>query len=572
MQLELLRAGRRVFAPTLAQAAIASQKSECTQEVTRRNARLTAQSDVKRQRRTNLDDLRRMRNELRTRFDSMVTYINAKFSDAQRRFRDMADDTQLSNTIADILRALDDIGTDQLRTLETAAARAAQSMDATLKNLEADLDNTRTDADLKGDDGEPITPEMRALKAERDALKVEGMKTQIAARDEHVKRVGDFITSMRSLLSSLALRAGAARHGDLALRLYAVQQMLVEGRLELARAVRAARDEIVPQSVLDDLDAAAQLVGVEVDAFAEQMRKDAEDLSGLNLAALAGDRRLSIQNSGGVMTWRKLLADPRFAFLEHVGGAKDFLESPNHQKGAVSELMAMGGQGIYMIRLGEKTPKFALGALEVHERAVALAAKRRARELCVRELKVIREDIVKNGWDAALKRAKEKFPSITVQTTDFFADNVDLPDIYSHSDNDVLDFSSSPSAAFPDLPFMERIKRLNPADGVTEIIPERRNADILDRPDDEQWSYLLARVVDRRVAPRRMSEDALSEGGNRVTLGEVWRNRRLVASERVRGLIEPRLLLEGVKVSRYPFERESEKAREEEDRKKKTGT
>ncbi|MCC6572164.1 MAG: hypothetical protein IT462_00100 [Planctomycetes bacterium] len=564
---ELEKSLRRDFAATLAQAALASLKSECEQEKEKRQKKLSAQSQVKQQFKANFEDLRRLRQELRSRFDAMITQINARLGDNQRRAGDAADDNALNIAAADVLRALDDLSIEQLRSLESTANRATFDMERSLKDMEAGLETLKTDTEAKGDDGEPLTDEMRKLKVEKDELKIKGLKEQMVLRDQHIKAVTGFIADMRTLLSSLALRAAATRQGEMTLRKYALEQLVVEGRLELVRVVREGRDAIAPQQALDDLDGSIQLATVEVDAFNEQMRKDSGDLSHLALDKLAADRKMTVERSRANMTWRQVLADPRLAFLEHVSGAQNFLEGPASTKGAVSDILPMPGQGLYMIRLGAKQPKYPLGALETRERVVKLAAMRRSREICVRELNRIRDEIIKDGWDAALKRAKEKYPALTVQKTEFFSDNVDLPQVFSNSDHDVLDFSASPNASTPDMPFMNRIKSIDVKEGVSEIIPEKHNTDILDRPDDEKWAYMLAHVVDRRIVDRRISEETLNE--DKYSLGDIWRQRRLASSDVVRGLIEPKQLLGNVRVARYPFERESEKAKEEEEKKKK---
>ena len=122
---------------------------------------------------------------------------------------------------------------------------------------------------------------------------------------------------------------------------------------------------------------------------------------------------------------------------------------------------------------------------------------------------------------------------------------MDIPGVYSDSDNDVLKLTSSPSAVAPDQPFVSRIKDIDPAEGISEVISEKHSTDPLRRPENEQWAYLLARIVDRRVVERRLTDDNLKEKQYGSTPTEIWRSRRLATSETVLKLITPANVLEG---------------------------
>jgi hypothetical protein len=214
-----------------------------------------------------------------------------------------------------------------------------------------------------------------------------------------------------------------------------------------------------------------------------------------------------------------------------------------------SGILTMPGKGYLILRLREKTPKYPQGRQDAHERVVKLAAMQRARELTVDALEEVRRDMVKNSWAPALDRARKKFgEQLKTGTTEWFTDKMDLPGIYSESDSDLLSFSTSPSANAPDQPFMTRLREIPVRDGVSKLIPEKHTDDPRRRPDQDKWSYMIARLSERRPYTRRMEESSLKEQGYGYAPAEVWRSRHLAGSDIVRELVTPGELLKGQKI------------------------
>src|SRR5690606_24220043 len=106
-------------------------------------------------------------------------------------------------------------------------------------------------------------------------------------------------------------------------------------------------------------------------------------------------------------------------------------------------------------------------------------------------------------------------------------------------------------------------REVDPADGVTELISEKHNPDPLRPPEDEQFAYLLARVVERRVVARRLTVDSMKESQWGSAPAEVLRNRHLATSETVRKLIVPAETLAGHEIIQYkPEEPDDNKSAE----------
>jgi hypothetical protein len=135
---------------------------------------------------------------------------------------------------------------------------------------------------------------------------------------------------------------------------------------------------------------------------------------------------------------------------------------------------------------------------------------------------------------------------------------VDIPDVQSEGDSELLAFSSGPSTSDPDKPFMDRLKDIKPEDGVSEIVPEKFNKDPLKRPEDERWNYLLARVIDRRTVSRRLADSDIEDSSFGRGPADIATERRLASSALIMELITPKRLLEGVEIYRYPSAREQE--------------
>ncbi len=316
--------------------------------------------------------------------------------------------------------------------------------------------------------------------------------------------------SLRGLLS-----------GDIETRRFGFEElMLKEVPVALGRELRDARDRIVPQQGIDDLEAQAALLRADADAFRSRIRREAGDTRALafdqiieevNKEVVPGLKRSSPFGSVRLLAWRDVVTDNDLRFLEYVDGAKRFLEEPNFDEGSVSDVMGFPDRGLYLLRLIRKSPKYSKGESEVTERIRNLAAQTRARELCIQEIKLIRADMLKRGWDVALSDAKKRNPTIEVKKTEWLSANVDIEGVQSEGDSELLAFSSAPSTSDPDKPFIDRIKAIKPEEGVSEIIPEKFNKDVLRKPEEEQWNYLLARVVDRRNVSRRLSESDIED-------------------------------------------------------------
>jgi hypothetical protein len=220
--------------------------------------------------------------------------------------------------------------------------------------------------------------------------------------------------------------------------------------------------------------------------------------------------------------------------------------------------MGFAEKGLYLIRLLRKTPKYTKGQAEVQDRLIDLAARQRARELCIQQLEIIRADIIKRGWDAAIADAKKLWPALEVKKTDWFSAKVDIEGVQSEGDSDLLAFSSAPSISDPDKPFVDRIKDIKSEEGVSEIIPEKFNRDVLRKPEEETWNYLLARVIERRTVSRRLSESDVEDSSFGRGPADIAAERRLAASATVMELITPARLLADHEVFRYPSPKELE--------------
>ena len=328
--------------------------------------------------------------------------------------------------------------------------------------------------------------------------------------------------------------------------------LLVEIPARVAKLNSEQRDRIVPQDEIENWAGQADIVRADHDARQNSLSKDAADTRSLNLADMCKQLGLTITETAAKLTWEKLLGDERFRQLESVEGAKDFLESPVNYEGAVSGVMAMPGKGYLMLRLRTKTAKYPQGRGDAAERTLKLAELRRARELTIDAMEELRREIIKDGWDAAVGRARQKYGAhLEVGTTGFFTDKMDLPEISSEGDSDLLAFSASSSPANPESPFISRLRQMKPEEGVTELVPERRNTDALKRPDRDRWAYTVARISERKPVSRRMEKDALTEQMWGSSPAQLWRNRHLASSSTVRELIEPASLLKGSEIIRY---------------------
>lgn len=577
---------RKEKAPLFAQAAVAAFKAELDEEREKREKTLRAESSLNQQKQRNIEALRSQRQDLRSRFDAIANLVNTYFTGAALRMPVLPNagasddqkksfDIQLSNLIEDLARNLeDDIGREQLNSLVTTAQRSIQDLDRQLRDKEAGLEDKASQKELKGPDGEVMDDEQRRLELARIQLEIDGIKEQIALRDllldgkggrkeDSVRRFAD---QFRKLLVGYKLTLRAAAKGNDALRKFAVEELLVEVPAELSRALREAKDRIVSQAGIDDLESALQLLRADNEAFDARIRREAANTLSLNIEAKADSYKLKYARFGSarLLKWGDVLADDRLAFLENVDGAKRFLEEPGSNEGAFSEIMGLADKGLYMLRLRRKVPKFQQGHHDARQRVFTLAAATRARELCVAEMKALRADIIKRGFDTAVADFRKKWPQAEVKDTPFITNGMDIPGVNSEGDSELLAFSSTPSLMDPDKPYVDRVKEIKPEEGISEIIPEKFNRDIQRRPDEDQWAYLLARVTDRRAMPRRLSEKDVEDSGFGSGPANILRERRLASSQTVLDLINPKVVLEKHTIERFPTPKEIEDAKEAE--------
>jgi hypothetical protein len=592
VQGDIYTALRRDKAPLLAQALISTLKARLDDVREKNEKRLNATSALSEQRQRNVDTLRNQRNDLRVRFDSIVNVINGQFANVAARIPTptgaassdadkKAWDIKFANLIEDLVRFLDeDIAREQLSTLNSTAQRTMQDLDRTLRDKEARLEEQRSQKEIKGPDGEPLDEVQRKLEIDRLEMEIAGLKEQVALRDllfegkggKQEDSVRTFVDGFKKVLVGYKLSLRGLLLGDIDARRFAFDELLVEIPTALGNKLREARDRIVSQQSVDDLDAQAALMRADLDAFRSRIKREASDTRrDLSLEKVIGDANLDVTGEAGkglklpagfgsvrLLTWRDVVTDAELRWLEYVDGAKRFLEEPSYTEGSVSDVMGYPDRGLYLLRLIRKTPKYTKGEAEVTERLLTLAAQQRARQFCIQELKLIRADIIKRGWDAAVADAKKRWPMIEVLKTDWISAKVDIPDVQSESDSELLAFSSGPSTSDPDKPFMDRLKDIKPEDGVSEIVPEKFNKDPLKKPEEERWNYLLARVIDRRTVARRLSESDLEDSSFGRGPADIATERRLASSAIVMELITPKRLLEGVEIYRYPSTREQE--------------
>jgi hypothetical protein len=114
----------------------------------------------------------------------------------------------------------------------------------------------------------------------------------------------------------------------------------------------------------------------------------------------------------------------------------------------------------------------------------------------------------------------------------------------------------------PDKPFIDRVKEIKPEEGVSEIIPEKFNKDVLKKPEDETWNYMLARIADRRTVSRRLSDSDIEDSAYGRGPADIAAERRLAASSLIMDLITPTRLLADHKIFRYPSLKEMEDAKD----------
>jgi hypothetical protein len=576
---------------SLDQAQIAISRFISYLERTRRERerRLRAQIEVLRKERSIWEQQVQHYEGVRRRYDVVDSQMHAKMRDIGNRL-----DTQvlarepvpgeeeqteaarrhaLERLLQDIARELADFDRESLEALVAEASLIAQRLENTLNDVRARMAEFIASDDKRTDDNIPMTEDEVAARIKQFEYEVEAIERRIKVRDEKLPLVRESVERLRDLVAHYELLFRGINHEDRHLAVGVLQELLVELPVRLGYAARAERDSILPESEFDEFTSRRDMLTVEIDARNNRLTRETADTRGMELANQASQFGLLFETVPGEQTWESLIRNERYEWMENVSGAKEFLEGADNAAGATSSILPLPGRGFLVLRLLEKTPAHQLGRVEAHDRIVRLAAQKRARELAVKELRRIRQDIIDRGWDAAVADALAKHEGhARVETTPWFREGIDIPGLYSYNDTDVLDVSTAPSTMQPEQPFVSRIRDIKPRDGVTTIIPERSNRDVLRRPDHDRWAYLLARVVDTRTAPKRLDQDAFEERGpgwGAPRPAELWRNRHLAGSETVRNLIEPARVLEGHNIVLFnpdPRRGEEEESESEEEK------
>ncbi len=556
---DLNRALRETESLRAAQTAMARLMNYLERRKSERERRLDAELEVIRKERAVWEGARNYLNDLRAKFDTVETQAYSSLRAIESRLVAMTDGAnnsrQLESIVTEFTSALSVLDTSHLESLVTAATLTQHRIEQTLKDKEAALAEFNAKETHTADDGTEMTPEEIEARRRQLELEIDSHKKRLELRDLKLPMVEEYVEAARRQLAEYELHVRSAMHGDESLRRSVLRELLVVVPTELGAGVRAARDRIAPTEEADEYEGQVQLISANLTARENSKRKDAANTLNDNIANWIAQQELAVKVDTllTVHTWESLLDDPAWAWMEHVDGARQFLEEPTSFEGSTSSILRRPGVGYLVLRLREKTPKHAQGKLDAKERLTTLAAMRRARELCVEAMEKIRADVLENGWDSAYAAAKQKYgDALHLDDTVWFKENEDIPRIYSHGDTEVLNVTSSPSATSPDAPFVQALKDITLKEGVTKIVPHKFNNDALRRPDHDKWGYMLARVTDRRAVPQRMSEEDFKDGspwgGNPADL---WRNRHLAASDTVRDLIEPARVLAGHEIIQY---------------------
>lgn len=554
-----------------AQAAIAGFQRFVNEEKAKKQRQISAEIEVTRKEEAVWEAMRTYSEDLRNRFGTMETQLHSKLRsignqlDAQAEGADAtANSKAIERLVDEFARELGNLDREQIESLLSVARVSVRPLERELNDKRAQLEEFQLEKDHRTPDGKLMTEHEVNAKLEQFRLEIKAIEEKIRLRDDKTPRIEKFTESLRAMLAGYELVIRNAREGNLDLRRAVLRELLVEMPVELGAFIRDNRDAIVPQDEIDEYRNQAELIRADYQARQRNQAKDAADTRDWDISRIVTGLKLKVVAGGSNLTWEKVIADENLGYLENVDGAREFLEEPANAAGATSKIMAVPGQGYIILRLRDKTPKYTQGRSDAADTVTTIAAMRRARELTVEAIQQLRREILKDGWNAAIERARGKYSAhFDVQTTPFINDKMDIPGVYSDSDNDVLKFSSSASATAPDQPFVTRLKDIKPAEGVSEPIPEKFNPDSLRRPQHEQWAYLLARVVERQVVPRRLSNDNLKERQWGSTPAEIWRSRHLATSEVVRKLIVPAEVLAGHEIIQYkPEEPEDNKSGE----------
>lgn len=562
-EVDLQQALMRKGSLQAAQAAIAGFQRFVSEEKSKKQRQISAEIDVIRKEEAVWEARRSYAEDLRNRFGSMETQLHSKLRgignqlDAQAEGADaQANSKAVERLVDEFARELTNLDREQIESLLSVARVSMRPLERELNDKRAELEEFQLEKEKRTPDGKLMTEQEVQSKLEQFRLEIRAIEEKISLRDEKTPRIETFAAALRGKLAGYELLIRNAREGDLDLRRAVLRELLVEILVELGAFIRENRDAIVAQDEIDGYRNQAELIRADYQARQRNQAKDAADTRDWDISRIIAGLKLKVVPGGSNLTWEKLIADENLSYLENVDGAKSFLEEPANSAGATSKIMAVPGQGYIILRLRDKTPKYTQGRGDAAETVAAIAELLRARELTVEAIRQLRREILKDGWSAAIERARQKYGEhLEVQQTPFITDKMDIPGVFSDSDNDVLKLSTSPSTTAPDQPFISRLKDIKPAEGVSEPISEKFNPDPLRRPQHERWAYLLARVIERQVVPRRLSSDSLKERQWGSTPAEIWRSRHLATSDTVRKLITPAEILAEHKIVQYSPEK-----------------
>lgn len=551
-----------------AQAAISGLVRRLNETKRIRERELNADTEVVQKEQAVADGVKSYLETLRQRFTSLEDQAWVKLTGLSARVQTTLGEEELKRLAEDFARELTNLEREQVSGLTSTASLVSQDLERMRNDKRAQREEFEAKEVKKNDQDEPLTEAEIKAKLRGFDLEIEAIDERIKIRDAKQKQVEAFADAVRAMLVAyeLAVRE-IGQSGDTKLRAAALHDMLVETPGRLGKFVRDQADAIVPQAEIDDWDGRSQLIQADLAARRGSMQKDAADTRGLNLAEMCRDFSLAMTSHGTsdrLLTWQDVVQNETLRELDFVDGARSFLEDAGNTAGKVSGILALPGKGYLLLRLRDKTPKHQQGRADTREKALKLAAMNRARQLCVDAMKDLRRDIIDNGWDAAIKRAGDKYGAhFAVIKTGWFTDTMDIADVYSDGDNDLLGFSATGSQSSPDQPLMTRLRDIPVRDGVSELLADKRTDDPLRRDENYKWGYSLGRLTARHPNPKRMGDDALKESGYGYSPAEIWRNRHLAGSALVTELITPAKLLQDTKVILYKAEEPKDNAANE---------
>ncbi|MCF6227931.1 MAG: hypothetical protein L3J82_04580 [Planctomycetes bacterium] len=502
---------------------------------------------------------------VRSSFDGINT-TGERIRNMKASHLELSTDAQINALVNNLLTQLRQLDTHNLENVLSKTNAIIANYEKSGDSAKAALADFLAEEEHKTEAGDAKGP--REIEARTEQLEIDVKKQEelIKLRDTKSKLVEEFALSFRAEVARMQLAVSAAKEGDEKLRKQVLLGFLNEFPLTISLLIEEAQDSIVPEDEIDEQSEAAELIRADIEARNSSKNKDAENTMGLALNKMCGDLGLSMkENEYKELTWEDVIVHEDLGYLQSVDGAKEFLEGASNHVGKVSEILAVPGKGYILLRLTEKTPGYTQGRIDAKERILKLAAMHRARELTVDALTELRRDIVDNGWDSAVSKAATKYGvNFKKFETKYFADKEDLPGVWSTNDTEFTESASSPVSGNPDAPFMTRIKAIKASEGVTEIFAEKKLTDPLRRSDREEWSYGLARIIDRKIIVRRMEPTAMDET-SWGSPAKIRRDRHVASGNVVRRLVQPSWLLDEDEYEITRFKRPSENDDEEDE-------